>query len=151
MVPSPAFLGCVMPSYYEVYDEGRTVLELWTGVVAHEEIVAQTRDQLQDTRILPGASLLVDATRARFETPAELVHEVSAEFGRPERKTSIVKHALLVNSAAWDRAQLLAREAEGFGVTSIVFTSLDIACQWLGLDPATARDRFLEMLAHPPG
>jgi len=140
-----------MPSCYEVYDQGRTVLELWTGTIAHEEIVTQTRDQLQDGRIAPGASLLVDATRARFETPTELVHEVSAEFARPDRKTSILKHALLVNHDAWDRAQLLAREEEGYGVTTIVFTSLDIACHWLGLDPAVALDRFTRMLQRMPG
>lgn len=141
-----------MPSCYEVFDDGDTVLELWTGTVTHDEIVTQTRDQLQDTRIRPGASLLVDATRARFETPAEQAHEIAAEFGRPERKTSIMKHALLVNHEAWDRAQLLAREAEGYGVTTIVFVSLDIACRWLGLEPTDVQERFRTMVdSQPPG
>lgn len=140
-----------MPSCYEVFENGATILELWTGVVTHVELLQQTHDQLQDTRISPGANVLVDATRARFETPAERIHEVASVFGKPDHKASIRKHALLVNAEAWDRAQILAREFQRYGVSCIPFTSVDIACMWLGLDPLLTKSRFDKMLSEHRG
>jgi len=49
---------------------------------------------------------------------------------------------LLVNKKTYERALVLLKEAEGYGVKVIVFNSIDIDCTWLGLDVNVARKQL---------
>jgi hypothetical protein len=71
-----------MPVEYVVLNQGALVLEFWTGTISHDEVLAHERRHLSDSSIAPGASVLVDAIRASFETTLEAVHEVTDLYRR---------------------------------------------------------------------
>jgi hypothetical protein len=131
-----------MPNRYGVFDQGALVLEHWAGVVTHDELMAHEINQLQDTTISYGASVLVDATRASFETDADRIHELVDLHGRANNKTRLRRVGILVSHDTWDKAQLLAKQAQEYGVTVIIFSSLQVACLWLGLDPGLTQARL---------
>lgn len=131
-----------MPNRYAVYDQGATVIEVWTSRVPHHELIFHERSQLQDSSIHPGAVVLVDARRASFETDVNHVHELADEYRRTGEKVQFAKIALLVSNETWDRAQLYARQATSYGVATIAFSSITTACTWLGLDLQVSQDRL---------
>ena len=126
-----------MPVEYVVLNQGALVLELWTGTISHDEVLAHERRHLSDSSIARGASVLVDAASASFETMPEAVHEVTDLYRRSGEKLRVGKSAVLVNESAYDRARLYERQATDLGVRVILFNSLDIACAWLGIDVTT--------------
>jgi hypothetical protein len=127
-----------MPVEYVVLNQGALVLELWTGTISHDELLAHERRHLSDSSIARGASVLVDATSASFETTPEAVHEVTDLYRRSGEKLRVGKSAILVNESAYDRARLYERQAADLGVRVILFNSLDVACTWLGIDVTMA-------------
>ncbi len=137
----------LMANLYTATDGGSIVYEVWAGEISHEELISHEHNQLRDPKVRPGAAVLVDATRADFLTPPEHVMDLSREHGVPDRTTSIQRYALLVNQPTWDRAQIFAAQARAFGVTIIVFNSLDVAAIWLGVPPALARTHLDALLA----
>lgn len=132
---------------YVVLTQGALVVELWTGTISHDEVLAHERRHLSDSSIARGASVLVDANNASFETTLEVVHEVTDLYRRFGEELRIRKSALLVNRLAYDRANLYERQASDFGVTVILFNSLDIACTWLGIDVMTVRKELEKLQA----
>lgn len=147
-----------MPVTYVVLNQGSLVLELWTGVVSHDEVLTHERQHLSDASIARGASVLVDATGASFETTTEAVHEVTDLYRRAIEKLRVGKAALLVNESTHDRARAYEKQATDLGMRVILFNSLDVACAWLGVDVARAGDAFeqlrsclagVEAVSHP--
>jgi hypothetical protein len=131
-----------MPNNYAVLNEGSAVVELWTGPVTHEELLAHERRHLSDPLIKAGASALVDAERAQFGTTVEQVKDIAALYGQTIGRLKVGRMALLVNKETYERALVFLKEVEGYGVKVIVFNSLDIACTWLGLDVNVARTQL---------
>jgi hypothetical protein len=127
-----------MPVEYVVLNQGALVLEYWTGTISHDEVLAHERRHLSDSSIARGASVLVDATSASFETTSEAVHEVTDLYRRSGEKLRVGKSSVLVNESAYDRARLYERQATDLGVRVILFNSLEVACVWLGIDATTA-------------
>jgi len=126
-----------MPVEYVVLNQGALVLELWTGTISHDELLAHERRHLSDSSIARGASVLVDAASASFETTPEEVHELTDLYRRSGEKLRVGKSAILVNESAYDRARLYEKQATDLGVRVILFNSLDVACTWLGIDVTT--------------
>jgi hypothetical protein len=122
---------------YVVLNQGALVLELWTGTVSHDELLAHERCHLSDSSVARGASVLADATSATFETTPEEVHELTDLYRRSGEKLRVGKSAILVNESAYDRARLYEKQAIDLGVRVILFNSLDVACTWLGIDVTT--------------
>ena len=131
-----------MPVKYVVLNQGSLVLELWTGVVSHEEVLTHERQHLSDASIVPGASVLVDATGASFETSMEAVHEVTDLYRRSIEKLRVGKAALLVNESTCDRARVYEKQATDLGLRVILFNSLDVASAWVGVDVTRAGEAF---------
>jgi 3',5'-cyclic AMP phosphodiesterase CpdA len=94
-----------------------------------------------------GASVLVDATSASFETTPEAVHEVTDLYRRSGEKLRVGSSAVLVNASAYDRARLYERQATDLGVRVILFNSLDVACVWLGIDVMVASTELKKLRA----
>ena len=136
-----------MPVEYVVLNQGALVVELWTGTISHDEVLAHERRHLSDSSIARGASVLVDANNASFETTPEAVHEVIDLYRRSGENLRVGKSALLVNRLAYDRAQLYERQASDCGVTVILFNSLNIACTWLGIDVMMVRKELEKLRA----
>ncbi len=136
-----------MPVEYVVLNQGALVVELWTGTISHDEVPAHERRHLSDSSIARGASVLIDATRASFETKPEAVHGVVDLYRRFAETLRVGKSAVLVNAAAYDRARLYERQASDCGVTVILFSSLDVTCLWLGIDITTARKELEKLRA----
>ncbi len=136
-----------MPNIYVVLNDGTVVVELWTGQVTHDELLAHQQRHLNDPSIKIGASVLVDAENAHFGTTAEQVKDIVVRYGEMTGRLRIGRKALLVNRETYDRALLLVKESEGYGVRGIIFNSLDIACIWLGLDIAMVRRQLQALKA----
>jgi hypothetical protein len=136
-----------MPVKYVVLNQGTMVVELWTGTISHDEVLAHERRHLSDSSIALGASVLVDATSASFETTPEAVHEVTDLYRRSGEKLRVGISAVLVNTSAYDRARLYERQATDFGVRVILFNSLDVACVWLGIDVMVASTELKKLRA----
>jgi hypothetical protein len=134
-----------MPVTYVVLNQGSLVLELWTGAVSHEEVLAHERRHLSDASIAPGASVFVDATGASFETTTEAVHEVTDLYRRSIEKLRVGKAALLVNESTYDRARVYEKQAIDLGLRVILFNSLDVASVWLGVDVTRVREAFEQL------
>jgi hypothetical protein len=124
-----------LPCKYVICEGGNLVLERWTGAVSYEELLAHKTGQLRDRSINPGASVLSDCRAATFAVSDGQIGEVSAADGQPDRTTTVRRYALVVNSDVYDRAQFFSKRVSEHGVTAIVFSSFDIACTWLGVDP----------------
>lgn len=119
---------------YEVIENGQMVIEYWSGKVDRHDVAIHSKEHLSDTRIVPGASALVEARDARFgialEDVADLVDSLYADYvGR----LKIRKCAVLVDSITHDLARAYERTAGKYGINVIVFNDLDIACKWLGV------------------
>jgi hypothetical protein len=71
-----------MPVEYVVLNQGALVVELWMGTISHDELLAHERQHLSDSSIARGASVLVHAVNALFETKTEAVHEVTDLYRR---------------------------------------------------------------------
>jgi hypothetical protein len=128
-----------MSNNYAVLNDGSVVVELWTGQVTHDELLAHERLHLSDPVVKAGASVLVDAERAHFGTTIEEIKEVADLYGQIIGKLKVGRMALLVNKETYERALVFLKEVEGYGVKVIVFNSPDIACTWLGLDVNVVR------------
>lgn len=72
-----------MPVEYVVLNQGTPVLELWAGTISHDEVLAHKRWHLSDSSVARGASVLVDAISALFQTTLEALHEVTCETLEP--------------------------------------------------------------------
>ena len=131
-----------MPVTYVVLNQGSLVLELWMGAISHEEVLTHERQHLSDASIARGASVLIDATGASFETSMEAVHEVTDLYRRSIEKLRVGKVSLLVNASTYDRAQVYEKQATDLGMRVILFNSLDVASAWLGVDVTRAREAF---------
>ncbi|MDO9118307.1 MAG: hypothetical protein Q7U39_10135 [Nitrospira sp.] len=136
-----------MPNNYAVLNDGSVVVELWTGQVTHDEVLAHGRRHLSDPLVKPGAAVLVDAERAHFSTTIDEVKEIVDLYGQVIGRLKVGRMALLVNRETYERALVLLKEAEGYGVKVIVFNSPDIACTWLGLDVNVARAQLQALQA----
>ena len=134
-----------MPVKYVVLNQGSLVLELWTGVISHDEVLTHERQHLSDASIARGASVLVDATGASFETTTEAVHEVTDLYRRSIEKLRVGKAALLVNESTCDRARVYEKQSTDLGMRVILFNSLDVACAWLGVDVMRAGEAFEQL------
>lgn len=128
-----------MPNHYIVLNDGNLVVEFWVGHVTQEEILEHERRHLNDSLIQPGASVLVDAMRASFESTVDEVKEIAGLYSRVTGRLKVGRMALLVNKDAYERALVFLKEVQEYGVNVIVFSSLDIACTWLGINAEIAR------------
>jgi len=119
---------------YIVLDGGSVVIEKWVGKVSHAELINHEKEQLNDQSIAPGAIAIADGRQAVFQTPLDLVHELTDVHADPNNKTSISRYALIVGSDTWEQAKVFEAEAKKHGLTIISFHALETACTWLGLD-----------------
>lgn len=125
-----------MPCRYSVLEDGRSIVERWSGEVDAAEIVAHEEAQVTDSRIAPGAVGLADLRHARFagERPYDLTGLARAHeraVGAPR----FSRFALVAESPeVFLKSRSLEREMERVGVRVVVFTSIQTACDWLGID-----------------
>ena len=132
-----------MPNSYVVVDHGRLVLECWTGNVTHDELISHERTQLKDRSIKPGAAVLAYAVDATFETPSDMVHEVSDLYDSSDNP--LEKLAVVVNDDTYDRAQLFSAQSVGFGISIVVFNDVESACAWLDVDPVKVKKQLRDI------
>ena len=135
-----------MPVKYVVVNDGRLVIERWSGRIPHAELIEHEKRQLSDTSIVRGAIGLADARHAVFpETALSMIPELADTLADPENKTSISRYALLVASETWEQAKVFEKEAKKHGITIITFSLLESACDWLGIDRKMAADCLKEI------
>jgi hypothetical protein len=126
-----------MPVKYVTANDGQLVVERWVGAIAHAELVAHGKRQYQDMSIASGAKVFVDARLAEFpETRFDLARELCDLNGTAERKSRTSMCAAIFRGEEFDRAKEWETRARDVGLNVIVFSSLEVACTWLGTDPA---------------
>lgn len=129
-----------MPVDYVMAMDGEIVLELWTGTVTLEELMAHKRGQFSNPSIKSGASVLSDCRRAEFEISPDDVSKLSEMENDPRGKSTIARYAFLVDNDTYERAQMFAEQVNRQGKSVIIFNSLDVAAVWLGMDSMKVRD-----------
>jgi hypothetical protein len=129
-----------MPCKYVISPDGRVIIEQWTGDVSEAELAAQKRQLLLEPSIKDGASVLSDCTRARFAIAPQAVDALASMDSEPRGSARVRRYAFLVSNDAYDRAQRFAAQVERYGKSVIIFSSLDVACTWLGVDELKARE-----------
>jgi hypothetical protein len=123
-----------MPVTYAVVNRGRLVIEKWAGIITLDELISHEKEQLEDNCIVSGASVLSDCRNAVLEIPFNRISELSNHHNRSNNKFYFSKCAVIVKSnATFTVSRIFAEQIKAFGINAIVFSSLDVACIWLGL------------------
>ena len=134
-----------MPHSYVVLNHGHVVVEFWIGQVTHDELLVHEQRHLSDPSIKADAAVLVDAERAQVGTTTDEIKDDVALYGRTVGRLKVGRMALLVNKETYQRALVFLKEVEGYGVKVIVFSTLDVACTWLGLDVGVVQKELLAL------
>ena len=132
-----------MPVTYAIVDDGRLVIERWVGTIAQAEFLSHERGKLQDTSIVSGAKVLADARTAEFsETTTDLIEQVAGLYDHPDLRGRIATHAAVFGGKDFGMAKAWETELRRHGVNTIVFNNLEVACIWLGIDPAETQKQL---------
>ena len=129
-----------MPCKYVIAMDGNVVVELWTGTVTFDELMAHKKQLICDSAINAGASVLSDCTRAVFAISPDAISELSEMENDPHNRPRIRRYAFLVRNDVYDRAQQFAHRVDKYGKSVIIFNSLEVACTWLGIDLLKTRE-----------
>jgi hypothetical protein len=122
-----------MPCRYTIERGGDLILERWYGVVSPDEILGQKQVLLQDDGVAEGATVLSDCRDAEFVISQEAVDLFAKAEGDVIGETRIKRYGFLVNDDVYQQAQFFSQKVKQFGVTAIVFNSLEVAGTWVGL------------------
>ncbi len=123
-----------MANGYVVLNDGMVVIVKWDGEVSYEEILAHDARRRNDTSIRPGAVMLVEARSADFDTTPEQAMELSKLLAKSNQKKRISKYAMLVPDVELSKAKIYEKENLSARLDTIIFSSLTVACKWLGVD-----------------
>ena len=129
-----------MPCTYSIENDGKIVLERWSGSVSPAEILAQKSLLAEEPRISAGAAVLSDCREAEFAVSADAVLDFAKAEESMARETRIKRYGFLVRNDVYQQAQFFSEKVKQFGVTAIVFNSLDIACTWVGMEVAEVEE-----------
>jgi len=130
----------IMPVKYVTANDGQLVVERWVGAISHAELTSHGKRQHKDAAIAPGAKVFVDARLAEFpETAFDLARELSDLNGAADRKARTSMCAAIFRGDDFDRAKEWETRARDNGLNVIVFSSLEVACTWLGTDPVATQ------------
>jgi hypothetical protein len=114
--------------------DGKVVVERWTGTVDRHELMRHKAQQASDPSIRAGASVLSDCTRAVFAIAPSEIGEISAMDKDPADNSKVRRYAFLVKDEVYDVARHFSDQVNKFGKSVIIFSSLDVAALWVGLD-----------------
>ena len=135
-----------MPIKYKVLNNGNLVIVQWVGDVSFSEMIEHNEILLQDSSIVPGATVLTDTTKAdAVNLEISRIHELVEIHQRPDNLTSISRYAVLVSTESLEFANAVAEEAEKVGVSIIVFASIDVAALWVGLETSQIIEALTEL------
>jgi hypothetical protein len=122
---------------YLTANDGQLVVERWVGAISRAELLSHGKRQREDAAIAPGVKVLVDARLAEFpEADFELAREMSDLNGAAGRQGRTSMCAAIFRGEDFDRAKEWETRARDGGLNVIIFSSLEVACTWLGTDPA---------------
>ncbi len=127
---------------YLTANNGKLLIEMWTGEVHLEEIVRRVKERVQDPSLVPGAAVLVYAMGITLETSLGSIHGLADLHHLADSKHLVAKYALVVDENVWERAEVFAKEVASYGINAIVFTSLETACLWVGANVENVRHFF---------
>jgi len=131
------------------------IIEAWAGHITYEEFVEHENRHLQDPNFPTPAKVLVDITRASFDsTIGENEIQSFVDIYQHHREKVTGARVAIVAGKDFSRASLYGKMAERYMISVIVFNNLPSACVWLGIDSKRARqelDRILtDLKAAPP-
>jgi hypothetical protein len=138
-----------MPCKYAVLQEGRVIVEHWTGTLGYEALVQHKDQQRLDPAIKPGASVLSDCTLATVEISAEAIDRLSA-FEHHHQDQAVQRYAFIVKPEVYERVQRFRDGVSTIGTTVHIFNDLDAACRWLELHSSEVRALVASLSAHGP-
>lgn len=125
-----------MPCKYSIERDGKLVVERWFGVVSPDEILAQKDLLLGNEDIASGASVLSDCRDAEFVISQEALQLFAKAEEKASDESRIRRYGFLVSDDVYQQAQFFSDRVKPLGVTAIVFDSFDVACAWVGVEPA---------------
>jgi hypothetical protein len=125
-----------MSIVYRIRKEEDLTLVLWDGVVTADDFLAHVRRLTSDAEWPPPGRLhLADLRITSLDaTMDDSILETAADYyGSHSHKLAKMKAAIVAREA-FKKAVAFERLVSRYGVTAIVFNSLDTACTWLGVD-----------------
>jgi hypothetical protein len=142
-----------MPVHYLISDDGRFVVERWSGQIAHLEALEHERTLLGDPRLQSGARALSDTRLALFpETNEGNMQELVALHGAAGKHGSISRSAICtVLVDTYDQAKIYRRACAAVGVEVELFTEIEPACAWLEVEPGRALQLLESLKANVGG
>ena len=130
-----------MPVKCLTTDDGHLVIERWVGAISGAELAAHSQRLSEDPKTVREAKVLVDARLAEFpETDFDLARELAKLDGTTDRKARHAMCAAIFRGGDFDRAKEWETRARDQGLNVIVFSTLEVACTWLGIDPVETRE-----------
>ena len=126
-----------MPIKIAVLNNGNVVINHWIGDVTFDDLLEHDRKMLQDPSIVPGATVLTDTTKANaIDFEIDRIPEFIDIMKDPENKTAIARFGLLVATENLEVANAFADATEKIGVPLVIFSSIDVAAVWVGVEPS---------------
>lgn len=115
---------------YKINDSN-LIYEVWVGQLDRDEII---RTKIKSKPNSPAAKVIVDATYASFDHINVLDIREFIELYFSSRDINAGAQMAVICPNDFSKALVLQKFAADHLIDTIVFSSLDIACVWLGLD-----------------
>jgi hypothetical protein len=124
------------------------MIEVWVGAITLEEFLEHERRHLQDPKFPISAKIVVDITRASFDSSiGESEIQTFVDLYRHHREKVAGARIAIVAGKDFGRASLYGKMAEKHMINVIVFNGLESACVWLGVDTKAIRHDMDQILA----
>ena len=124
-----------MSIVYRIDKENGTLFIVWDGVIKAGDPQQNALGVTTDEDFPPARNLILTDLRTAIIDPsidAEVLEEVATFYGSHEKADKL--RVALVASEAYTRSDLFQQLVSQYGISAIVFNTLDTACIWLGID-----------------
>jgi hypothetical protein len=128
-----------MSNAYRILKSG-LIVEVFVGRITEEELFEHQRRLLADPKFPPAPHVFVDLTRASLEASIEdKVLQQFVDGYRPHRNKTEGARVAIVAGKDFEKASLYGRLADREKINVIVFTTINTACVWLGVNEPEIR------------
>jgi len=122
--------------------------EVWDGKITFEEWMENVQKHLDDPDWPAGRVFLSDlrSVKANPSIGEKEIQKIAAVYGAHPRLPKNARLAIIA-AETFEKSQLFGRLLAEYGVTRVVFNSLDTACVWLGIEEKTAEKEIESLRA----
>jgi hypothetical protein len=117
------------------------ILEVWTGTITKDEFLEHERRHLQDPDFPSAPKAVVDITAASFDSEIKKMEiQQFVDLYQDHHDKVVGARVAIVSGKEFDRASLYAQLTEPHQINVIVFSTINTACLWLGVNETEVRE-----------